>query len=59
MTMLLPGSGMLGQLMIAPSKENLPNLLPLLAPPLPTLEESKASKKLGSGILLEHKTKEY
>lgn len=57
--MLLPGSGMLGQLMIAPSKEDLPNLLPLLPPPLPTLEESKYSKKLGSGKLLKHKTKEY
>lgn len=58
MPMLMPGSGMLGQLMMAPSKEDLTNLLPLLPPLPPTLEESETSEKLGSGKLLKHKTKE-
>lgn len=58
MPMLMPGSGMLGQLMMAPSKEDLTNLLPLLPSLPPTLEESETSEKLGSGKLLKHKTKE-
>ena len=55
--MFLPGSGMLGQLMMAPSKEGLTNLFSLLLPPPQTLEESESFEKVGSGKLLNYKTK--